>query len=92
MANRTGPLIYRGEPGESWNFSHSPDTPVEGVTTPTRNHDMKFSTSYELCTDRMLPYNASGERRRLCPRAGRRVTKYKSCMNKLVYSCGLGHE
>jgi LSD1 subclass zinc finger protein len=29
MANRTGPLIYGGEPGESWNFSHSPDTPGE---------------------------------------------------------------
>jgi hypothetical protein len=28
MANRTGPLIYGGEPGESWNFSHSPDTPA----------------------------------------------------------------
>jgi hypothetical protein len=28
MANRTGPLIYGGEPGESWNFSHSPDTPL----------------------------------------------------------------
>jgi hypothetical protein len=32
MANRTGPLIYGGEPGESWNFSHSPDTPANHTT------------------------------------------------------------
>jgi hypothetical protein len=48
MANRTGPLIYGGEPGESWNFSHSPDTLVGPTSTSTASSRFHSSSCHRV--------------------------------------------